>query len=461
MAKEDTSVGLRKGNDELLAALNRIIAGLRSDGTLESMKKRWFKHDRGPYDEPKMALPGEGTPLKVGVSATREPFSFVDKDGRVTGHDGELARIIALKLRRPIEFSNMKFKALIPALQSGKVDIIVTGMTATEERRQFVDFSEPYFENSQVMIVRNPGATQKLVSTDDIKDKRVGVLLGSAHDAYATRNYPNAKVFQYSTAADIALAVKTGKVVAALYDEVPLLNMLRDDPALGILGDSLFSFSVGAGFSKNDPALRRNFDRFLAEIKRNGIHAGMVDRWIRKGESRMPEIANSRSSGILTVGVSIAEAPFGFLRNNELLGFDIELARRFGAFLGKEVKFSNLEFGGLIAAVASGKVDMIAASIFITDERKKQIDFSNPYFEMGNRVFGLKSNIAAYANQTGGKDAQGSFLRSLAHSFRSNVLEEKRYLLIWDGLKSTVIISVCATLLGTLLGNHRSGAPAD
>jgi polar amino acid transport system substrate-binding protein len=90
-----------------------------------------------------------------------------------------------------------------------------------------------------------------------------------------------------------------------------------------------------------------------------------------------------------------------------------------------------LEFGGLIAAVASGKVDMIAASIFITDERKKQIDFSNPYFEMGNRVFGLKSNIAAYASQTGRKDGR-LVLRSLAR-FRSNVLEEKRYLLIGMG----------------------------
>jgi len=77
-----------------------------------------------------------------------------------------------------------------------------------------------------------------------------------------------------------------------------------------------------------------------------------------------------------------------------MLGLDIELLRRFGAFVGKDVKFSDMEFGGLIAAVSSKKVDMIAASIYITEERKKQIDFSDPYFEMGNRVFALKSNIA-------------------------------------------------------------------
>ena len=59
------------------------------------MKKRWFKPDMSPYEEPDIPLPTEGTPLRVGVSATREPFNFVDKDGRVTGHDGELARLIA------------------------------------------------------------------------------------------------------------------------------------------------------------------------------------------------------------------------------------------------------------------------------------------------------------------------------------------------------------------------------
>src|SRR6185436_14226796 len=159
----------------------------------------WFKQDLGPYDEPNIELPADGLPIRIGVSATREPFNFVDKDGRVTGHDGELARLIASKLHRPIEFSNMKFMALIPALQSGKVDLIVTGMTATEERRKFVDFSQPYFENAQVMLVRKHAAASasshaqtgaaKMVSASDISDKRIGVLLGSAHDTYATKTY--------------------------------------------------------------------------------------------------------------------------------------------------------------------------------------------------------------------------------------------------------------------------------
>ena len=63
------------------------------------MKKRWFKDDLSPYDEPKLDVPADGQPLRIGVSATREPFQFVDKDGRVTGHDGEMARRIAIALQ--------------------------------------------------------------------------------------------------------------------------------------------------------------------------------------------------------------------------------------------------------------------------------------------------------------------------------------------------------------------------
>src|SRR5947207_8855158 len=120
LADEDTSVGIPKGNEQLLAAVNQIIAELKSNGTLDAMRKRWFKQDLSPYEEPDIALPTEGAPLRIGGSATREPFNFVDKDGRVTGYDGELARIIAVRLHRPIEFTNMKFMALIPALPSGK-----------------------------------------------------------------------------------------------------------------------------------------------------------------------------------------------------------------------------------------------------------------------------------------------------------------------------------------------------
>lgn len=159
LSHEDTAIAVRKGNDELLRKVDEILDDLRAEGAIESMDKRWLKTDPTPYEEIDIPLPTTGEPLRVGVSATREPFSFVDQSGRVSGHDGDLARLIAQRMNRPIEFQDMKFLALIPALQAGKIDLIVTGMSATEQRRKFVDFTKPYFANAQVMLVKKPMAT--------------------------------------------------------------------------------------------------------------------------------------------------------------------------------------------------------------------------------------------------------------------------------------------------------------
>ena len=290
----------------------------------------------------------------------------------------------------------------------------------------------------------------KLAQVGDLKDRRIGVLQGSAHVGYVERTWPKATLLQYGTPADLLLAVKTGKVDAALSDASPLREMLREDKTLGVLGGDLFAFPEGVGFSKNNPALRAQFNQFLAGLRKSGIHADMIDRWMERNVTDMPVLANPGTSRELVVGISDGTLPFVAIKDNKLIGFEIELAERFGAQLGRKVRFSQVDFSGLIAAVAAGKVDMIVAAIFITDERKLSIDFSDPYYEEATRAFGLKANIAAYDSAEAAQTPP--FLTRAAASFYSNVIHERRYLLLWDGLKATVLISVCATLAGTVLG---------
>ena len=113
----------------------------------------------------------------------------------------------------------------------------------------------------------------KLASTDDLKDKRIGVLLGSVHDTYATKSYPLATVLQYKSPSDMILAVKSGKIDAAVYTLETLLEIIREDSELALLGKPLFSVSIGMGFNKNNDDLRNKFNRFLKQIKENGVYA--------------------------------------------------------------------------------------------------------------------------------------------------------------------------------------------
>jgi polar amino acid transport system substrate-binding protein len=298
-------------------------------------------------------------------------------------------------------------------------------------------------------------ATAPLAGADDLKDKRIGVLIGSIHDAYATKNFPRATVLQYKTLSDMILAIKTGKIDAAFYVRESLLDLFRNDQELGTVGEPLFTVPIAIGFNRKNDSMRQEFNAFLKQARSNGLHQDMVRRWIIDGSTRMPEIANSEANGRLIVGIASDKGlPFTAIQHGRLTGFDIELAERFAAYLGKRVEYRDMEFGGLVAAAATGKIDLISSTLAITAERKKQVDFSDPYYELATSIVALKKNIAGSAaavqNETT-VDTPG-FFKGIIQSFYSNIIHENRYLLIFDGLKTTVIISVFATVVGTLGG---------
>lgn len=303
----------------------------------------------------------------------------------------------------------------------------------------------------------SPSGTQtdarpRLVTLDDLKDKRIGVQIGSVYDLYATTNFPDATILQYPSFMEVTLAVSAGKIDAGLSDSDTLAEIIRTNPDLVVFGEPFMQSPVAAGFRKSDRALRDEFNAFLREIRANGVWQDMSDRWMVQLQRAMPPLPPSTGeNGTLVVGTSSGGFPFGAVRDNELVGFDIELALRFGAATGRAVRFADQEFSGLIAAIVSGKIDVIIATMFDTEERRKQIDFSEAYYTQDSLAYTHRANTVP-GGSVADAEARGSFIERVTESFRNNILLERRYLLIWNGLKVTAIISVLATLFGTLLG---------
>ncbi len=456
LGKEDIAIGVRKGNDELLAAVDEIIAGLISDGTLEDMCERWIKEDLSPYEQVELTAPTDGTTLKIGVNATREPFCFTDENRRITGFDSELARRIAIGLGKPVEFSDMKFAALIPALQSGKIDLAFT-LTNTEERKKSINFSQPVFASAQVMLVKKAPDTVanggKMVSLDDIDGKRVAVYTGTIHDAFVASHYPSAEIKRFDSPTDMVLALKNKKADVAFYDLTSAKVLLKNNPELGILTDDALTNPLGVGFNKNNPLLREKFNNYLKTIRADGAYDEMYQRWFEDDpeKAEMPEFKYPETGEEVVLGVAVADLPHVAYMNGKYVGFDIEMLQRFAQHEGLRLEIKTMEFSALVIALASGKVDIITDGIAITKERQQQIDFSDPYMDFKTAVIALKSNIAANdGDAAAGKKA--SFLSKAGDSFYNNIILENRYLLIVSGLKVTVIISLLATFLGTLLG---------
>ena len=400
--------------------------------------------------------------LIVGIAAGGMPFGGI-VDGSYAGFDIELAQRFATSLGKSVTFAQMPFGGLIAANASGKIDMITASMFITEERKQRIAFSDPYFETNGRAYARvdhittataTAAATARpmFVSTDDLDGKRIGVQLGTVYDRYATNTYPRATVVQFPSYQDVTLAVTAGKVDAGLSDVETLAELMLTNTALVPFGAPMFSSPVGAGFAKSSTALRQAFNAFLVQIRADGVYDDMVTRWMKTHNRTMPTLPTAAPNGVLVVGLSSGGFPFAAVQNGEHAGFDIELARRFGASLGKEVRFADQEFGGLIAALISGKVDVLIADMYITEERQKSIDFSDAYFAQANVAFTNKVNTVSPNATPAPVTTRASWIDGVMSSFQSNILQEKRYLLIWDGLTTTVLIAVLSALFGTLLG---------
>jgi polar amino acid transport system substrate-binding protein len=281
----------------------------------------------------------------------------------MVGFDIELAQRFAASMGRTAKFSQMPFGSLIAAAATGKVDMIIASIFITEERKQRIDFSDPYHTSGVlVYAVKSniasatqsasaaPAGTGLLASVDDLKDKRIAVQLGTVYDLYATKTFPNATVLQFPTFQEVTLSVSTGKADAGLSDIDVLNEVMRANPDLVTLGKPIFKSPVAAGFRKTDADKRTAFNAFLKEIRQNGVWADMVDRWMTKRDQRMPELPKAATRGTIVVGTSSGGFPFAAVQNNELAGFDIELARRYGAYVGAEIRLVDQDFAAHIAA---------------------------------------------------------------------------------------------------------------
>ncbi len=178
----------------------------------------------------------------------------------------------------------------------------------------------------------------------------------------------------------------------------------------------------------------------------------MVDRWMEKNVTDMPVIANPGTGGELVVGISDGGLPFVAIKDKKLIGFEIELAERFAAHLGKKVqvladRFQRADRGG---GDRQGRHD-----------RRRHLHHRRAQAEhqlFRSLLRGGDEGLRPEEEHRGLRHAAPTAIPALpfptrvAASFHSNIIQEKRYLLLWDGLKATVLISIFATILGTLLG---------
>ncbi|NJD37028.1 MAG: transporter substrate-binding domain-containing protein [Geobacter sp.] len=208
--------------------------------------------------------------------------------------------------------------------------------------------------------------------------------------------YPKATVLQYKSVSDMLLAVKSGKADAAIYSRNELADYMRTNDDLAFLGEPLYRTPIAIAFRLEDRDLLTSFNLFLQQIRSNGTYDDMLRRWMEQGAATMPQLPAAGSGKPLVAGIlSDNGLPFIVMQNNRLIGFNIELMERFGAFSNRRIQYPDMEFGSQIAALAGRKLDLIATPLAITEERKQRVAFSDSYYTIDSLAVALKKNIAA------------------------------------------------------------------
>lgn len=154
-AEEDYAICVSKDNAELTASINEALAKLKADGTLDNIVKNYIGDDtkgQFPYESPADVDRSNGT-LVMATNAYFEPYEFYQGD-KVVGIDADMAQAVCDILGYELKIEDMEFDSIINAIQSGKADIGVAGITVTEDRLQSVDFTDSYASSKQVIIVK-------------------------------------------------------------------------------------------------------------------------------------------------------------------------------------------------------------------------------------------------------------------------------------------------------------------
>lgn len=211
----------------------------------------------------------------VGTNAEFPPFEYLDK-GEVTGFDIELVNELGKVMDADVKVLDMSFDGLLPALQMKKVDLVIAGMTATEERKKTVSFTQPYYTASQVIIVKE--GNNSIKSFDDLKGKKVAVMLGFTGDTIVSE-IEGVSIERFNAAYAGIMALQADKVEAVVLDSEPAKNYVKQNPGLVLADADAEQEEYAIALRKNDKALLEKVEKALAEIKANGTYDALIKKY--------------------------------------------------------------------------------------------------------------------------------------------------------------------------------------
>ncbi len=220
--------------------------------------------------------------ITVGTDATWPPMEFVNEDKELVGYDIDLMNAIADAAGFEVEFQNTAWDGIFAGLGTGEYDAVISSVTITEDRQQTMDFSEPYINAGQVLIVQQ--STTGVETLEDLVGERVGAQIGTT-GAFEVGNVDGVELSTYD---ELGLAIEdlaNGRIAGVVADTpIAADYVLQNDEysdALKIVGEPFTEEFYGIAVEKGNDEVLALINEGLAKVKEEGIPAQLEDKWLR------------------------------------------------------------------------------------------------------------------------------------------------------------------------------------
>ena len=297
-----------------------------------------------------------------------------------------------------------------------------------------------------LMSVAGCGKYKMVTNVDELEGSRIGVQLGTTGDIYASDyegDEAGTTIERYNKGNDAVQALKQKKIDAVIIDEEPAKAFVSKNSDLKILDEEFTVEDYAICISKENTELKNRINDALRKLKADGTLDAIIKNYTGSDDEKgkTPYVAKNiaRPNGTIIVATNAAFPPYEYYSEGVMTGLDIDMMQAVCDTLGMTLKMEDMEFDSIIAAVQSGKATVGAAGLTVTEDRLKNIDFSDSY-TTSKQVIIVKDPDAA-ASST-----------NLSEKFKDNFITESRWQYIAKGLGNTLIITLFAILIGCALG---------
>lgn len=221
-------------------------------------------------------------PLRIGMELAYPPFEMVCADGSACGISSDIARALGNYLQREVSIQNIAFVGLIPALNTGKIDLVISSMTVTPERQRSIDFSEPYASTGLSLLISASSTLQDIEDANQ-PDRIIVVKAGTSGQLYALRHLTEANVRVLDNEAMCVLEVVQGKADAFIYDQLSVYTQWQKNPKTTRAALMPFQQEYWAfGIKKGNRKLLRKVNHFINAFREEGGFDQLAEKYLSK-----------------------------------------------------------------------------------------------------------------------------------------------------------------------------------